>query len=332
MSFRNKDKDNIHKYFKTSSNITGLPRISNVFDIEPIKKSSTLINKININKTPKNKNINFDKKEKINLVIRLMEEPLTKLPFDGFAILSKKYTTEYLLHKSCEKEQKAIFEKNKLFKNNFPLIEILSNRKMKNKNKKMLIQMLTTGYGELTESQKQAIKSEIYKSRLNKKNFNKKENIFSRKNSQKNSQKSLKITKLNQNKDFFTPNRNDINNYISINKNTKTLTQSNFFNNKVLNNNRILGKSLKEFKERKNNRSETEGIYLNLGLGETVRLYNHKANRKNNDILLERFIRKTFLNNKNNEKDFIKNEIINDISKLKFKNRIMPLNTQIVNI
>ena len=192
--------------------------------------------------------------------------------------------------------------------------------------------MLTTGYSELTESQKQAIKSEIYKSRLNKKNFNKKENIFSRKNSQKNSQKSLKITKLNQNKDFFTPNRNDINNYISINKNTKTLTQSNFFNNKVLNNNRILGKSLKEFKERKNNRSETEGIYLNLGLGETVRLYNHKANRKNNDILLERFIRKTFLNNKNNEKDFIKNEIINDISKLKFKNRIMPLNTQIVNI
>jgi len=80
-----------------------------------------------------------------------------------------------------------------------------------------------------------------------------------------------------------------------------------------------------------NNRSETQRAYPVLGIGETIRLDNHDAIRKNNNILLNRTIRKR-INYKNNEIDFINNEIIKDVSKLKLNNKIMSLTTRILTI
>ena len=81
-----------------------------------------------------------------------------------------------------------------------------------------------------------------------------------------------------------------------------------------------------------NNRPETERAYSNLGLGETVRLDNHLASKKNNNILLNRFIRKNYLSLKNDNNDYLDNDIINDITKLKFNNKIMSLNTKLLTI
>ena len=79
-----------------------------------------------------------------------------------------------------------------------------------------------------------------------------------------------------------------------------------------------------------NNRPETEAEYPILGYCETMRLDNHKNIKRNNDILLNRTLRRRYLNYKNKENDFIKNEILNDASKLKLNNKIMPLSSRII--
>ena len=141
MSFKNIFK-NKRDLFKSPSNITGLsklPSYSNL-KINPIRKVQSL-----------DKFITYDLHQKIAIIREMLNKPYKKQPFDGFAIQSNKYTIESLLHKSCEKEKITIFEKNKLCKNNYPLIKFLSNRKTKNNTKKLLIEILNTEKGELTK-------------------------------------------------------------------------------------------------------------------------------------------------------------------------------------
>jgi hypothetical protein len=90
--------------------------------------------------------------------------------------------------------------------------------------------------------------------------------------------------------------------------------------------------NLKSLVNCNNNRPETRRIYSYLGSGETVSLDNHKACLENNNILLNRIIRKKYLKLNNDEPDYIANEIINDISKLKLNNKVMPLNTKVLTI
>ena len=90
--------------------------------------------------------------------------------------------------------------------------------------------------------------------------------------------------------------------------------------------------NLKSLVNCNNNRPETQRTYSYLGSGKTVSLDNHKACRKNNNILLNRIIRKKYLQLNNDEPDYIANEIINDISKLKLNNKVMPLSTKVLTI
>ena len=327
MSFKIKIKDNINELFKTSSNITGLSKITNEYNIEPMRKNSYSIEQNSNTKILKNKIINNEMNDKIELIKNMIKNHSIKQPYDGYAIKSKKFTIEYLLQKSIEKENKAIFEKNNLCKTNYPLIKFLSNRKMKNRTKKLLLQMLNTEYGELTKEERNTIKYESYKRKfVNDNNINK--NTLTKKYSQKN----LRIPKLKQDKNHFNLKRNDLNSFFKNHKIKEkiNLTHNNFWNFNLKN--KIYDNNINDLMIYNNNRPETERAYPNLGFGETVKLDYHEAIKKNNNILLNRIIRKKYMNPKGNETNYINNEIINDISKLKSNNKIMYLNTNMITI
>ena len=327
MSFKIKIKDNINELFKTSSNITGLSKITNEYNIEPMRKNSYSIEQNSNTKILKNKIINNEMNDKIELIKNMIKNHSIKQPYDGYAIKSKKFTIEYLLQKSIEKENKAIFEKNNLCKANYPLIKFLSNRKMKNRTKKLLLQMLNTEYGELTKEERNTIKYESYKRKfVNDININK--NTLTKKYSQKN----LRIPKLKQDKNHFNLKRNDLNSFFKNHKIKEkiNLTHNNFWNFNLKN--KIYDNNINDLMIYNNNRPETERAYPNLGFGETVKLDYHEAIKKNNNILLNRIIRKKYMNPKGNETNYINNEIINDISKLKSNNKIMHLNTNMITI
>ena len=327
MSFKIKIKDNINELFKTSSNITGLSKITNEYNIEPMRKNSNSIDQNSNTKILKNKIINNEMNDKIELIKNMIKNHSIKQPYDGYAIKSKKFTIEYLLQKSIEKENKAIFEKNNLCKTNYPLIKFLSNRKMKNRTKKLLLQMLNTEYGELTKEERNTIKYESYKRKfVNDININK--NTLTKKHSQKN----LRIPKLKQDKNHFNLKRNDLNSFFKNHKIKEkiNLTHNNFWNFSLKNKN--FDNNINDFMIYNNNRPETERAYPNLGLGETVKLDNHEAIKRNNNILLNRIIRKKYMSPKGNETDYINNKIINDISKLKSNKKIMYLNTNMITI
>ena len=327
MSFKIKIKDNINELFKTSSNITGLSKITNEYNIEPMRKNSNSIDQNSNTKILKNKIINNEMNDKIELIKNMIKNHSIKQPYDGYAIKSKKFTIEYLLQKSIEKENKAIFEKNNLCKTNYPLIKFLSNRKMKNRTKKLLLQMLNTEYGELTKEERNTIKYESYKRKfVNDININK--NTLTKKHSQKN----LRIPKLKQDKNHFNLKRNDLYSFFKNHKIKEkiNLTHNNFWNFNLKN--KIYDNNINDLMIYNNNRPETERAYPNLGFGETVKLDYHEAIKKNNNILLNRIIRKKYMNPKGNETNYINNEIINDISKLKSNNKIMHLNTNMITI
>ena len=327
MSFKIKIEDNMKELFKTSSNITGLSKITSENNIKPMRKNSNTFDPNSNTKILKNKIINNEMNDKIELIKNMIKNHSIKQPYDGYAIKSKKFTIEYLLQKSIEKENKAIFEKNNLCKTNYPLIKFLSNRKMKNRTKKLLLQMLNTEYGELTKEERNTIKYESYKRKfVNDININK--NTLTKKHSQKN----LRIPKLKQDKNHFNLKRNDLNSFFKNHKIKEkiNLTHNNFWNFNLKN--KIYDNNINDLMIYNNNRPETERAYPNLGFGETVKLDYHEAIKKNNNILLNRIIRKKYMNPKGNETNYINNEIINDISKLKSNNKIMHLNTNMITI
>ena len=319
----------MNELFKNSSNITGLSKITSEYNIKPMRKNSNTFDSNSNTKILKNKIINNEMNDKIELIKNMIKSHSIKQPYDGYAIKSKKFTIDYLLQKSIEKENKAIFEKNNLCKANYPLIKFLSNRRMKNKTKKLLLQMLNTEYGELTKEEKNTIKYESYKRKFaNENNIKINRNILTKKHSQKN----FRIPKLKQEKNHFSLKRNDLYNFFKNNKIKEkiNLTHKNFWNFSLKNKN--FDNNINELMIYNNNRPETERAYPNLGCGETVKLDYHEAIKKNNSILLNRIIRRKYMSPKGNETDYINNEIINDISKLKSNNKIMYLNTNMITI
>ena len=304
MSFKTQSKfKNTNILFKNSSNITGLTKINNNSNInqnyEFIKKTKTI-------------NHNSDK---INLIRKMINKPLIKLPYDGFAIQYNKCTVEALLQKTCENEKVSLFEKNKLCKNNYPLIKFLSNRKNKNNTKELLIEILNTEFGELSKAQENIIKYKRYKPKS--KEIRVKLNLKN-----ESMKKYISYPKLLDNKTISLSRKNKFEEKGSFTQRMKLS-----YPNKILNKFALNLKNTINY----NNRPETERVYHSLGFGETVFLDNHKTSKKNNKILLNRFIRKNYISKKE-KPDFLQNYIINDISKLKYHKKIMPLYTEILTL
>ena len=102
-------------------------------------------------------------KPRMSFIKSLIKEP-EKIFFDGYLRKRKKPTINYLLKKTNTKENKKLLEENMLFKNPYPLIKYLSNRKMKNKSRQLITDILCAELNKLSVEQKMEMKYKPSKS------------------------------------------------------------------------------------------------------------------------------------------------------------------------
>ena len=253
-------------------------------------------------------------KPRMSFIKSLIKEP-EKIFFDGYLRKRKKPTINYLLKKTNTKENKKLLEENMLFKNPYPLIKYLSNRKMPNKSRQLITDILSAELNKLSIEQKMEMKYKPAKS-------------------------LIKLTKVKYPKIKINQSLQEYNNY-SLN-NPYLKTHANFSvsimskkNNpnivydikhslKNINLNKMLNRTYFSKKISNVNR-RTIFIKNNNNLND------FKENYNNNNKFIEHttmtdnisYIRKS-LNKKLEIKDL--KHIVKDISILKYNNHIMPLN------
>ena len=295
--------------------------------------------KNNLEKSNSNKN-----KRNINEIINLLNPANYDDIFDGYAVTRKKYSFEELIKKVGQKEKKECLEKNKLFKNPYPLIKFLSNRKLYNNSSSLLSDLLNNDTSKLSKEQLIIIN----KKDENKKNnnismytkylsnsynyYNKQNFLLYPKNKIKKINKISKTLSLKRNirlYDFLnvknpvrnstTNNSKDKNFMIYNNKHNLPLFNRYIKNKAILTNDSFNNKGLINQKSKIINKTE-KTIYLNT---ELFRITN-KSNNMN-------FSYNTSINNEENESSKIKsisNTIFNkknkygNLNKIFFNNNI----------
>ena len=100
---------------------------------------------------------------KINYIKSMIKRPDNML-YDGYLCERKKPTINYLLNKTKNKENTKFIEENKLFKNPYPLLKNLSNRKVPNKSRKLITGILSAEFNDLSVEQKIEMKYKPNKS------------------------------------------------------------------------------------------------------------------------------------------------------------------------
>ena len=183
-----------HKKTRSSLNSNSINKI--LSNIKTKKIKNLKLNKLNSKDFFLTSNQNLIKKYLTNSPFHNSEERLTSLkklltyynknrkndPFDGMVVNNKKPTIRDLIFKMSMKENKYIFEENKLMKKPFPLLKFISNRKYYNNNSKLILDLLTAKNGKLSKEQHNVIKYHLHKplaifSRNNSPASNKKVNI-----------------------------------------------------------------------------------------------------------------------------------------------------------
>ena len=81
----------------------------------------------------------------------LLNNSKKKILLDGYAIYRKKYSYKELIEKLSQNENRQIIEKNKLFKNPYPLLKFLSNRKLYNNSKSLLNNLLNNDISKINK-------------------------------------------------------------------------------------------------------------------------------------------------------------------------------------
>ena len=332
--------------FPQKSNITGLTEMHisrnnikednkklNLIELSPIKKKSCKYNLLS-------------GKEKINYIKKLIDNYSESHPYDSLAVKRKKYTLGYLIRKFDLGEKSTNFEENEICKIPYPLLRVISNRKLGNHSSNLMIKILSVKNKKLSKKEEKVIKnskySKIFNSTFNelvRKSFKNKSNLNKNINVIKNNRANLRNNLINSSRNGNFPfiNKYIKNKYISDIQISK---KNNFFKSKTsldfykkstkrlksnyslyIDNLRESNKNSKSLKNKFKNKVET---FKN----KTVCLISHKNNMNNNIIINER------LNNMLDEYFSIKrkakydpklNEIIKEASHLKFDNQIMPL-------
>ena len=104
-----------------------------------------------------------EEKPKMSFIKSLIKEP-EKIFFDEYLRKRKKPAINYLLKMANTKENKKLLEENMLFKNPYPLIKYLSNRKMQNKSRQLITDILSAELNKLSVEQKMEMKYKPSKS------------------------------------------------------------------------------------------------------------------------------------------------------------------------
>ena len=336
--------------FPHKSNITGLTEIHlsknkikennkncNLIELSPIKKKSSKYNLLS-------------GKEKINYIKKLIDNYSDNHPYDSLAVKRKKYTLGYLIRQFDLAERSKNFEENDICKIPYPLLHVISNRKLGNNSSNLMVKILSLKGKKLSKKEEKEIKNSKYSkifnstfSQIVRKNFKNKSNFDKSINIIKNKKSFLRNNLINSSRNGHFPFINNYikNKYINDNKIAnkynlfKSQTSIEFYRKsreKLKTNYSLYISNLKgNFCNNKNSKSKKSKFknQVETFKNKTVCLISHKNNMNNNTFINQR------LNNMIDEYFSIKrkvkydpkiNELIRDISHLKFNNQIMSLN------
>ena len=298
--FEKNKKDNSHDTYSQSKSYI-LTEINNYNNKSFSKTKNILIPTKLIN----NRFDNYNSKNCKTLNIKFIKNLITKpeaIPFDGYLCKRKKPTINYLLNKTKVKENKKLLEENILFKCPYPLIKYLSNRKVKNKSRQLITDILRAKFNDLSIKQKKEMQYKPTKSLI-----------------KLSKNKYPKINNLSQNKTYnnskidesFTLSTSKIKNQFIKIKNkhyVKKLNLNSFLNN-YSTDNKLSDESRKL-------------IIYNI---KKLRTYNNNIKYKEHKAITNNisFLRETETQKYEN---VTMNHILKDISLLKFNNHIMPIN------
>lgn len=298
--FEKNKKDNSHDTYSQSKSYI-LTEINNYNNKSFSKTKNILIPTKLIN----NRFDNYNSKNCKTLNIKFIKSLITKpdaIPFDGYLCKRKKPTINYLLNKTKVKENKKLLEENILFKCPYPLIKYLSNRKVKNKSRQLITDILRAKFNDLSIKQKKEMQYKPIKSliKLSKNKYPKINNL-----SQKKKYNNSKID------ESFTLSTSKIKNQFIKIKNkhyVKKLNLNSFLNN-YSTDNKLSDESRKL-------------IIYNI---KKLRTYNNNIKYKEHKAITNNisFLRETETQKYEN---VTMNHILKDISLLKFNNHIMPIN------
>ena len=148
----------LHPHFK-SYNLSGISDYKNKknFKDKNLLKPNCLLNNIY------NEENNDMENTKISFIKNLIKKP-DDLLYDGYLCIRKKPTINYLLKKTKTKENAKLIEENILFKNPYPLLNYLSNRKLPNKSRQLITGILSAEISDLSIGQKIVMKYKPSKS------------------------------------------------------------------------------------------------------------------------------------------------------------------------
>ena len=298
--FEKNKKDNSHDTYSQSKSYI-LTEINNYNNKSFSKTKNILIPTKLIN----NRFDNYNSKNCKTLNIKFIKSLITKpeaIPFDGYLCKRKKPTINYLLNKTKVKENKKLLEENILFKCPYPLIKYLSNRKVKNKSRQLITDILRAKFNDLSIKQKKEMQYKPTKSLI-----------------KLSKNKNPKINNLSQNKTYnnskidesFTLSTSKIKNQFIKIKNkhyVKKLNLNSFLNN-YSTDNKLSDESRKL-------------IIYNI---KKLRTYNNNIKYKEHKAITNNisFLRETETQKYEN---VTMNHILKDISLLKFNNHIMSIN------
>ena len=298
--FEKNKKDNSHDTYSQSKSYI-LTEINNYNNKSFSKTKNILIPTKLIN----NRFDNYNSKNCKTLNIKFIKSLITKpeaIPFDGYLCKRKKPTINYLLNKTKVKENKKLLEENILFKCPYPLIKYLSNRKVKNKSRQLITDILRAKFNDLSIKQKKEMQYKPTKSliKLSKNKYPKLNNL-----SQNKTYNNSKID------ESFTLSTSKIKNQFIKIKNkhyVKKLNLNSFLNN-YSTDNKLSDESRKL-------------IIYNI---KKLRTYNNNIKYKEHKAITNNisFLRETETQKYEN---VTMNHILKDISLLKFNNHIMPIN------
>lgn len=298
--FEKNKKDNSHDTYSQSKSYI-LTEINNYNNKSFSKTKNILIPTKLIN----NRFDNYNSKNCKTLNIKFIKSLITKpeaIPFDGYLCKRKKPTINYLLNKTKVKENKKLLEENILFKCPYPLIKYLSNRKVKNKSRQLITDILRAKFNDLSIKQKKEMQYKTTKSliKLSKNKYPKINNLSQN--------KTYNDSKINES---FTLSTSKIKNQFIKIKNkhyVKKLNLNSFLNN-YSTDNKLSDESRKL-------------IIYNI---KKLRTYNNNIKYKEHKAITNNisFLRETETQKYEN---VTMNHILKDISLLKFNNHIMPIN------
>ena len=236
------------------------------------------------------------KEDKTKNIKQLLKPKLKNFIYDGYAVKRKKYSYRELIEKVSKNENGECIEKNKLFKNTYPLIKFLSNKKLFNNSSSLLIDLLNNDTSKLSKKQLTIINNHCKtinnnnnkNNNKNNNNNNKINNSFN--NNLNNSEKCFNKTQL-----FYTEKINK--NYKTINA-KRNIRLKNFF----------ISKKKIFIENNYNNNNYNNNIYNN-------NFFDHY--NKDNLPLLNKYIKDKIIskNYNNKSKSFLKYNNSNKVEK-----------------